>query len=321
MAKNNAPPVIVFILLFFLLGGGGYWFFLSKNQSDTNNNIVNNPSAKLSIAEAANQIVSNLDTSLPNPNILAMDGSVTMVKLIKLMENAYEQKYPNIPITYGVPEGRPNGSNQGIKNLLENRVQIAATSRTLLPEESLQKNIKLIPIAKDALVVVVGINNPYKGSLTLEQLKDIYQGKIVNWSEVGGDDLPIKVINRSPQSGSYNFFQDFVLLGESFAPDSSNFITYQTDVTTPILRELKNNGISYTTVAQAKNQTTVRIVPINGILPVDQTTINNDNYPLSRSVFLAVPNQTSLAVKNFLELALSTKGQQLVQQADFIPLE
>ncbi|NET43499.1 MAG: hypothetical protein F6K15_17050 [Okeania sp. SIO2B3] len=77
-----------------------------------------------------------------------MDGSVTMVKLIKLMENAYEQKHPNIPITYRVPEGRPNGSNQGIKNLRENRVQIAAISRTLLPEESLQRNIKLIPIAK-----------------------------------------------------------------------------------------------------------------------------------------------------------------------------
>ncbi|NEP81335.1 MAG: phosphate ABC transporter substrate-binding protein [Okeania sp. SIO3C4] len=321
MAKNNAPPVIVFILLFFLLAGGGYWFLLNQNQPNTNNNIVNNPSAKLRITEAANQIVSNLDTSLPNPNILAMDGSVTMVKLIKLIENAYEQKYPNIPITYGVPEGKPNGSNQGIKNLIENRVQIAAISRTLRPEESSQANIKLIPIAKDALAIVVGINNPYKGSLTLEQLKDIYQGKIVNWSEVGGDDLPIKVINRSPKSGSYNFFQDVVLLGESFAPDSSNFITYQRDVTTPILRELNNNGISYTTVAQAKNQTTVRIVPINGISPIDKTTLNNDNYPLSRSVFLAVPNQTSLAVKNFIELALSTKGQQLVQQADFIPLE
>ncbi|GGA39436.1 phosphate ABC transporter substrate-binding protein [Okeania sp. KiyG1] len=250
-----------------------------------------------------------------------MDGSVTMVKLIKLIENAYEQKYPNTPITYGVPEGRPNGSNQGIKNLLENRVQIAAISRTLRPEENSQANIKLIPIAQDALAVVVGINNPYKGSLTLDQLKDIYQGKIVNWSEVGGDDLPIKVINRSTKSGSYNFFQDVVLLGESFAPDSSNFITFQRDVTTPILRELKNNGISYTTVAQAKNQTTVRIVPINGMSPVDKTTLNNDNYPLSRSVFLAVPNQTSLAVKKFLELALSTKGQQLVKQADFIPLE
>ncbi|NES75608.1 MULTISPECIES: substrate-binding domain-containing protein [Okeania] len=303
MAKNNAPPVIFFILLFFLLAGGGYWFLLNQNRPDTNNNIVNNPSKKLSIPEPANQIVSNLDTSLPNPNILAMDGSVTMVKLIKLMENAYEQKYPNIPITYGVPEGRPNGSNQGIKNLLENRVQIAAISRTLRPEESSQSNIKLIPIAKDALAVVVGINNPYKGSLTLDQLKDIYQGKIINWSEVGGDDLPIKVINRSPKSGSYNFFQDVVLLGESFLPDSSNFITYQRDVTTPILRELNNNGISYTTVAQAKNQTTVRIMPINDISPVDKTTPNNDNYPLNRSVFLAVPNQTSLAVKNFLELA------------------
>ncbi|WP_287274140.1 MULTISPECIES: substrate-binding domain-containing protein [unclassified Okeania] len=236
MAKNNTPPAIVFILLFFLLAGGGYWFLLNQNQPDTNKNVVNNPSAKLSIAEAANQIVSNLNVSLPNPNILAMDGSVTMVKLIKLIENAYEQKYPNIPITYGVPEGRPNGSNQGIKNLLENRVQIAAISRTLLPEESLQGNIKLIPIAQDALAVVVGINNPYKGSLTLDKLKDIYQGKIINWSEFGGDDLPIKVINRSPKSGSYNFFQDVVLLGESFPPDSSNFITYQRDVTTPILR-------------------------------------------------------------------------------------
>ncbi len=47
--------------------------------------------------------------------------------------------------------------------------------------------------------------------------------------------------------------------------NSANFITYKRDVTTPILRELKTNGISYTTVAQAKNQTTVRIVPINGI--------------------------------------------------------
>ena len=87
--------------------------------------------------------------------------------------------------------------------------------------------IQLIPIAKDALAIVVGINNPYIGGLTLDQLKDIYQGKITNWSEVGGADLPIKVINRSPKSGSYNLFQDVVLLGESFAPDSANFITYK----------------------------------------------------------------------------------------------
>nr|WP_293092649.1 substrate-binding domain-containing protein [Okeania sp. SIO2F4] len=91
----------------------------------------------------ANQIVSNLDASLPNPNVLAIDGSVTMVKLIKLLENAYEQKYPNIPVTYGVPEGMPNGSNQGIKNLLTNQVQIAAISRPLQPEEA-PANIKLI---------------------------------------------------------------------------------------------------------------------------------------------------------------------------------
>jgi len=320
MTKSKILLAIVFIILFILLSARGNSFFLNQNQlENTNNKIVNNPIGKLSLLEEANQIVSNLDTSLPNPNVLAIDGSVTMVKLIKILENAYEQKYPTIPVTYGVPEGMPNGSNQGIKNLLTDRVQIAAMSRPLKPEEA-QENLKLIPIAKDALAIVVGINNPYKGGLKLNQLKDIYQGKITNWLEVGGDDLPIKVINRSPKSGSYDLFQDFVLLGESFAPDTDNFITYKRDVTTPILRELKTNGISYTTVAQAKNQTTVRIVPINGISPT-QATINNNSYPLSRRVFLAVPNQTSLAVKNFLEFALSNQGQQFVQQVDFIPLK
>lgn len=327
MAKNNGIPAIIFILFFLLFAGGGYWFFLNKNQSqNTNNNIPNttnnrnNPPPKLSLTEQANQIVSNLDTSLPNPNVLAMDGSVTMVKLIKLLENTYQQEYPNIPVTYGVPEGFPNGSNQGVKNLLANKVQIAAISRPLQPEEA-QAGVKLIPVAKDALAIVVGIDNPYKEDLTLEQLKDIYQGKISNWSEVGGPDLPIKVINRSPKSGTYDLFQDVVLLGESFAPDSSNFITYERDVTTPILQELNTNGISYTTVAQAKNQTTVRIVPINGISPIDPTAINNGNYVLTRNVFLAVPNPTSQAVQNFVEFALSNQGQKLVQQADFMPLD
>ncbi|WP_287274138.1 MULTISPECIES: hypothetical protein [unclassified Okeania] len=71
---------------------------------------------------------------------------------------------------------------------------------------------------------------------------------------------------------------------------------------------MNNNGISYTTVAQAKNQTTVRIMPINDISPVDKTTPNNDNYPLNRTVFLAVPNQTSLAVKNFLECLINQRS-------------
>ncbi len=101
-----------------------------------------------------------------------------------------------------------------MKNLLANQVQIAARSRTLRPDET-QASIKLIPIAKDS-VVVVGITNPYKGGLTLEQLKNIYQGKITNWSEVGGPDLPIKVMNRSPKSGTYDLFQDVVFARRIF---------------------------------------------------------------------------------------------------------
>jgi phosphate transport system substrate-binding protein len=326
--KNDLPALLLTLLITLGLIGGGVWFF--GRRLFANLNQPNQPASQTAQGQSPESPQSsqppivastaNLDVSQPDPSVLVMDGSVSLVALVKQLQVAYLQINPNLPTAYGVPDGKPNGTNAGIQNLLNGQVLLAVSSRPLKPEER-QAGLQAIPIARDALAVAVGVDNPYKGGLTLDQLKQIFQGKITNWSQVGGPDLPIRVINRSPDSGTYTFFQDVVLLGEPFAPNSDNFTTVQQDETTPLLRALRQDGITYSTVTQVANQQTVRTVPIEGISPTDQAAVKAGSYPISRVAYLVVRQQTSPAVKQFIDMVLSPQGQQIVARLGFTPLQ
>jgi phosphate transport system substrate-binding protein len=331
--KNDLPALLLTTLITLGLLGGGLWFvgrkFLgggnqatnpSGTQAGTQAGNPTDPSAASPPAANSNSTsASGLNTSQPNPSILAIDGSVSLVALIKQLQNAYLQVNPSIPSTYGVPDGQPNGTNAGIQNLLDGKVSMAVSSRPLKPNEL--TTLQAVPIARDALAVAVGANNPYKGGLTLNQLKQIFQGKITNWSEVGGPNLPIRVINRAASSGTHTFFQDVVLLGEPFAADGANFSTAQRDETTPLLQALGEAGITYSTVTQTANQQTVRNVSIDGVDPTDQNAVKSGTYPISRVTYLVVPKQTSPAVQQFVDLALSDSGKQIISRLGFAPIQ
>ncbi|MBD2177943.1 phosphate ABC transporter substrate-binding protein [Pseudanabaena sp. FACHB-1998] len=332
MSQGKETTVLVLSLLLTAgIAGGGYWFFSqqSKQAQIPSPNVSVSPSSPSpsspspSVSNNPNPAPPtglNFDTSLPNPNVLEMDGSTTMVALVKELRNGYSQANPNIPTTFGVPDGKPSGSSQGLQNLINGTVAIAASSRPLKAAEA-QSGVQLVPIAKDAIAVFVGINNPFKGNLTKDQVRDIYLGKITNWSQVGGSNQPIKVINRATTSGTREAFQDIVLLGQTFSPDNANYITWKQDETTAILRDLGDNGISYATVSQVEKQEIVRIVPIDGVNPMDVGLVKAGKYPLSRNLFLGAKKVTSPAVKQFIEFALSPQGQQIIQKLGFISIQ
>ncbi|MEI6427433.1 MAG: phosphate ABC transporter substrate-binding protein, partial [Pseudanabaena sp. ELA607] len=284
MSQGKETTVLALtILITAALAGGGYWFFVNQPKISS----IAESGKEANGQTSSHLILKDLEVNQPNPAVIKIDGSTTMVATVQQLRTAFTQQNPNLPVTYGVPDNSPTGSSGGLKNLINDQVVLAASSRSLKAEEA-QYNIQMLPIAKDSIAVVVGVNNPFKGSLSMNQLRDIYTGKITNWSEVGGINAPIRVINRNASSGTRDFFKEVVLTGIDFAPDSVNFITWPRDETTAILRDLGDNAISYATVAQVANQEIVRIVPIDGVAPTDQNAVKAGKYSISRNLFLAV---------------------------------
>ena len=158
--SQGKETTILLLSLFVTAGiaGGGYWFFSQQKAT-----VAPTATPDISPLNPTTTLANlSLDASAPNPSVLGIDGSTSMVTLIKELRNAFGQINPNIPTTFGFPDGKPNGSSQGIQNLINGTVTIAATSRPLKSSEA-QGGVQLVPIAQDAIAIVVGINNPFKG--------------------------------------------------------------------------------------------------------------------------------------------------------------
>jgi phosphate transport system substrate-binding protein len=328
MSKNTgnkeAIALIGALIVSLGLAGGGFWFLFMRSDSPitapgTSTSSPEPGSAPTAPGSADNPLAA-IATNQPNQPVVPMDGSVTMVRLVKQLQNAFAQKNPNIATTYGIPDGRPNGSNKGLQALRNGQVVIAATSRPLKSED-VTAGLVAVPIARDSLAIVVGQGNSFSGSLTVDQLRGIFTGKITNWNQVGGENRPIRVWNRANASGTQDLFKDVVLEGQDFPPDNANFRTWPRDETTPIFQRLGSDGISYTTVFQAVGQRTIKILPIDGISPTDRQSIIDGRYPLTRFLFLATRRDIFPNAKAFIEFALSDEGQQVVERAGFVRLQ
>lgn len=298
MSQKSGPPPILFILLFLLLAGGGYWFFFMKKpaaQTPVGTAPVTGTAAQPSVGTAP--VVGTAPTSVPAGTTVRIDGATSMVTINENLKRGFQTQFPGGNVTTNA-----GGSDKGIQDLLAGSVDLAAISRPLTPQEQSQ-NLVAVPIATDQIAVVVGKTNPFSGGLTNAQVADIFQGKINNWSAVGGAAAPIQVINRPAVSGTNKSFQELVLKGANFGI-TPNIITLPRDETTGLLQALGNNGIGYATYAQVANQQTVRVVAIDGVTP------GTANYPYQRTLFYVYKNPPTPAVQAFTGYATSPQGQQ-----------
>ena len=132
-------------------------------------------------------------------------GSDTIVNLALAWAEAYQSQHPNVRIS--VTGG---GSGTGIASLINGTVDLANASRQIKEEEiegAKANGVNPVEhiIARDAIAVIVNPENPID-KLTLQQISDIYSGKIDNWSEVGGEDRPIVRLSRETNSGTHVYF-------------------------------------------------------------------------------------------------------------------
>jgi phosphate transport system substrate-binding protein len=293
MSQRSGPPPIVFILLFLGFLGGGYWWFFMRNPAP-------NPTAT---QPESNSPAGATSGAFPLPKTVAsgttvkIDGSTSMVTINQNLKNGFEKQFPGTKV-----EAVGNGTDKGIQDLLAGKVEIAAASRPLTVQEQSQ-GLKAVTVTQDAIALMVGTANPFKQGLTSSQIADIFQGKINNWSAVGGSAATIRVINRPAISGTHQGFKELVLKGANFGT-TPNIRTLPRDATTPLIQALGTDGIGYATFAQVANQTKARVLSVDGLTP------DAGSYPYQRSLYYIYKDPASAGVQAFLGYASSPQGQQ-----------
>jgi phosphate transport system substrate-binding protein len=290
----------VFILLFLGFLGGGYWWFFMRNPAPNPTATQpesNSPAGETTTPTTPTSAAFPLPTTVASGTTVKIDGSTSMVTINQNLRKGFEKQFPGTKV-----EAVGNGTDKGIQDLLAGKVDIAAASRPLTAQEQGQK-LKSVTITQDAIAVIVGKANPFNRGLTSSQIADIFQGKINNWSAVGGLSATIRVINRPAISGTHQTFKELVLKGANFGT-TPNITTLPQDATTPLVQALKTDGIGYATFAQVANQQTARVVAIEGLTP------EAASYPYKRSLYYVYKDPASAGVQAFLGYATSPQGQQ-----------
>lgn len=255
---------------------------------------------------------------------LVIKGSDTMVNLALAWAEHYMEIRPDVRIS--VTGG---GSGTGIAAMVNGTVDIANASREMKAEEIAAARANGIDpvehiVAFDAIAVVVHPSNPVD-RLTLQQISDMYTGKITNWQQVGGEDRPIVLLSRESNSGTYVYFLENVIrLGRKdstalLSPDA--LLMPSSEGISTEVRQNPNaigyDGLGYVTPDQ-KIIAVARDAGGPYVLPSAQTVMDG-SYPIARPLYMYTAGRPAGAVKDYLDWVLG-EGQSLVTDLGFVPL-
>jgi len=254
-------------------------------------------------------------------------GSDTIVNLALAWAEYYQSEYPDVRIS--VTGG---GSGTGIAALINGTVDIANASRQIKSEEvsEAQSNgvdpVEFV-IARDAIAVIVNPENPVD-ELTLEQISDIYSGKINNWSEVSGEDRPIVRLSRETNSGTHVYFLETVLrLGQKDNDTLFSRDTLLLPSSEGIVAEVRQNpnAIGYDGLGYVPPDLKMIAIAKEGggeyVLPSVES-VNNATYPIARDLYMYTAGEPSGTVKIYLEWIInSDEAQGIVKELGFVPIK
>lgn len=217
-----------------------------------------------------------------------------------------------------------NGTHDAYINLIFETTDLILVAREPSDDElnaAWAQSVKLDvrPVAKDAFVFLVHADNPVK-SLTMDQIRDIFTGRITNWMAVGGPDSEIHTYQRNRNSGSQELMEKLVMYGEPML-DSPDMILESMIGPINAIRD-DPLGIGYSVYFYAENiypDENVRIIPVAGILPTSET-IAGGSYPLSTDVHVVVreeppESESAILLRDWL---LTEPGQDSVKASGYI---
>lgn len=246
---------------------------------------------------------------------IVIDGSTTVGPISKAFADFYKEGHPNVNITIS-----ESGSGNGVKSLMNKACDIANMSRFMKDAEfksCVDKGIRPVAhvVAFDGLAVIVNPKNPVK-ALSMQQISDIYTGKISNWKELGGEDAKIVIVSRDTNSGTYETFNELVLKKAPVAKDAE-YVGSNGQARTRV--NTTKNAIAYVGLGFADDS--VKTLSVNGILP-NAKSVSSGKYPIARPLFMFTDGYPKMGsdVYNFVTIHLSKEGREIVSDLGCIPV-
>jgi len=243
---------------------------------------------------------------------LVLTGSSTVAPLAGEIAKRFEKLHPGVRV-----DVQTGGSSRGIADAKRGTADIGMSSRDLKPSES--QGVQSHLLAIDGVCMLVHADNPVD-NLTDQQVRDIYTGKLTHWSQLGGPDREITVINRADGRAEVEVVLDHLgLKPEQIKPDLIAGENQQ-----GIKSVASDAGaITYMSVGaseyEASHGAKVKLLSWNGV-PAGSQTVGSGEFPVSRSLILITKDQPSDVVRAFIDYATSDHVNDLVQEFGYVPV-
>lgn len=241
-------------------------------------------------------------------------GSTTVLPIAQKTAEVFMDKNPAADISV-----RGGGSSVGIAALIDGTCDIADASRAIKDTE-IQKAAAngrdpvAHIVAMDGIAVVVNKSNPIS-KLSKKQVRDIFTGKISDWSQLSGKPGKIVVVSRDTSSGTFEAFGELVMKGEKVMPgalmQASNQAVAQNIAQTP-------SAIGY--VGLGFMSSDMKALEIEGVIPSKETVLSGE-YPVTRPLFMYSNGKPQGMVKEYLDFIKGKEGQALVEEQGYVGLK
>jgi phosphate transport system substrate-binding protein len=242
---------------------------------------------------------------------IVIDGSTTVGPIAKAFAEQFT-KTTGVQVTVS-----ESGSGNGAKSLINKTCDIATMSRPMKDNElaaARGKGVNPVEhvVALDGLSIVVHPSNRING-LKKDQIRGIYMGKYTNWSQVGGPNAPIIIIQRESNSGTADSFKELVMgkdnpISKKAETQSSNGAIKNRVASTPA-------AISY--IGMGFVDQSVKALLVDGI-DADPKTVKNGTYPIHRPLFFYTNGQPTGAVKQFVDMPKTPEGKKIISETGFV---
>ncbi len=245
-----------------------------------------------------------LPKTLENGTTVRIDGSSSLSVINQNLKQSFEKQYSGTKV-----EVAANGTDAALKAVLDGKIDIAALGRGLTPQEQAQ-GLEQVRLYREKIAIIVGAENPFKGSLTGREFARIFRGRsITDWSQVGGPKGKIRVIDRPATSDTRENLRSYPVFKAANFTTGTNAIQVPEDNTAEIAKQLGKDGISYALANQVSQLPGVRS------LKVHQTSPTDPKYPFSQPLVYVYKKNPSAATAGFLGFAIAPPGKQAIEQA------